>query len=128
MCTTDVYHRCVPQTCTTDMYHKEHIHPWTASLGTGIPGENVHPWTPSLETGISGEKEHRTPSLGGKIRNKTYETNRFCLGIGCWLSGWVNVAFAGFFPIGTLVVNVLGSLLLGFGMQARVILYRSGGG
>ena len=45
-----------------------------------------------------------------------------------WLSGWVNVAFAGFFPIGTLVVNVPGSLLLGFGMQARVILYRSGGG
>ena len=35
-----------------------------------------------------------------------------------WLSGWVDVAFAGFFPIGTLVVNVLGSFLLGFGMQA----------
>ncbi len=35
-----------------------------------------------------------------------------------WLSGWVNAAFAGFFPLGTLVVNVLGSLLLGFGMQA----------
>jgi CrcB protein len=35
-----------------------------------------------------------------------------------WLSGWVNVAFAGFFPLGTLVVNVMGSLLLGFGMQA----------
>ena len=34
-----------------------------------------------------------------------------------WLSGWVNAAFAGFFPLGTLVVNVLGSLLLGFGMQ-----------
>ena len=34
-----------------------------------------------------------------------------------WLSGWVTTAFAGFFPIGTLVVNVLGSLLLGFGMQ-----------
>lgn len=35
-----------------------------------------------------------------------------------WLSGWVTAAFAGFFPLGTLVVNVLGSLLLGFGMQA----------
>lgn len=35
-----------------------------------------------------------------------------------WLSGWVNTAYAGFFPLGTLVVNVLGSLLLGFGMQA----------
>jgi CrcB protein len=35
-----------------------------------------------------------------------------------WLSGWVNTAFAGFFPFGTLVVNILGSLLLGFGMQA----------
>jgi CrcB protein len=35
-----------------------------------------------------------------------------------WLSGWVNAAIAGFFPIGTLVVNVVGSLLLGFGMQA----------
>ena len=35
-----------------------------------------------------------------------------------WLSGWVNLAFTGFFPIGTLVVNVLGSLLLGFGMHA----------
>ncbi len=35
-----------------------------------------------------------------------------------WLSGWVNVAFAGLFPIGTLVVNVLGSLLLGFGIHA----------
>jgi CrcB protein len=35
-----------------------------------------------------------------------------------WLSGWVNVAFAGFFPLGTLVVSVPGSLLLGFGMQA----------
>ena len=35
-----------------------------------------------------------------------------------WLSGWVDVAFGGFFPIGTLVVNVLGSLLLGFGMHA----------
>ena len=35
-----------------------------------------------------------------------------------WLSGWINDASAGFFPLGTLVVNVLGSLLLGFGMQA----------
>jgi CrcB protein len=35
-----------------------------------------------------------------------------------WLSGWVNAAIAGFFPIGTLLVNVVGSLLLGFGMQA----------
>ena len=35
-----------------------------------------------------------------------------------WLSGWVNAAFGGFFPLGTLVVNVLGSLVLGFGMQA----------
>ena len=35
-----------------------------------------------------------------------------------WLSGWVTAAFAGFFPVGTLVVNVVGSLLLGFGMQA----------
>jgi CrcB protein len=35
-----------------------------------------------------------------------------------WLSGWVNAAFVGSFPLGTLVVNVLGSLLLGFGMQA----------
>ncbi len=35
-----------------------------------------------------------------------------------WLSGWVNAAFGGFFPLGTLVVNVLGSLLIGFGMQA----------
>ena len=34
-----------------------------------------------------------------------------------WLSGWVNAAIAGFFPIGTIVVNVVGSLLLGFGMQ-----------
>ena len=34
-----------------------------------------------------------------------------------WLSGWVDETFAGFFPLGTLVVNVLGSLLLGFGMQ-----------
>jgi len=35
-----------------------------------------------------------------------------------WLSGWVTTAFTGFFPLGTLVVNILGSLLLGFGMQA----------
>ena len=35
-----------------------------------------------------------------------------------WLSGWVNTAYAGFFPLGTLIVNVLGSLLLGFGLQA----------
>ncbi len=35
-----------------------------------------------------------------------------------WLSGWVAAAFVGFFPLGTLVVNVLGSLLLGFGMQS----------
>ena len=35
-----------------------------------------------------------------------------------WLSGWVTTASGGFFPLGTLVVNVLGSLLLGFGMQA----------
>ena len=34
-----------------------------------------------------------------------------------WLSGWVDETFAGFFPLGTLVVNVLGSFLLGFGMQ-----------
>ena len=34
-----------------------------------------------------------------------------------WLSGWVDETFVGFFPLGTLVVNVLGSLLLGFGMQ-----------
>ncbi len=35
-----------------------------------------------------------------------------------WLSGWVDAAFGGSFPLGTLVVNVLGSFLLGFGMQA----------
>ena len=35
-----------------------------------------------------------------------------------WLSGWIQVVFAGAFPLGTLTVNVLGSLLLGFGMQA----------
>ena len=35
-----------------------------------------------------------------------------------WLSGWINDAFEGSFPLGTLAVNVLGSLLLGFGMQA----------
>ena len=35
-----------------------------------------------------------------------------------WLSGWVASAFSGFFPLGTLVVNILGSFLLGFGMQA----------
>ena len=35
-----------------------------------------------------------------------------------WLSGWVDETFADFFPLGTLVVNVLGSLLIGFGMQA----------
>jgi CrcB protein len=35
-----------------------------------------------------------------------------------WLSGWVTEAFVSFFPLGTLVVNVVGSLLLGFGMQA----------
>ena len=35
-----------------------------------------------------------------------------------WLSGWVNTAYGGFFPLGTLVVNVLGSLLLGFALQA----------
>ncbi len=35
-----------------------------------------------------------------------------------WLSGWVASAFSGFFPLGTLVVNVLGSFLWGFGMQA----------
>ncbi|MEC9298087.1 MAG: fluoride efflux transporter CrcB [Gemmatimonadota bacterium] len=34
-----------------------------------------------------------------------------------WVSGWVDETFAGFFPLGTLVVNVLGSFLLGFGMQ-----------
>ena len=33
------------------------------------------------------------------------------------LSGWGDETFAGFFPLGTLVVNVLGSFLLGFGMQ-----------
>ena len=33
------------------------------------------------------------------------------------MSGWVDETFAGFFPLGTLVVNVLGSFLLGFGMQ-----------
>ena len=64
-----------------------------------------------------------------------------------WLSGWVNVAFAGFFPIGTPVVNVLGSqvvdeedriqevlpeldTMISGGLvtleKARVILYRSG--
>ena len=35
-----------------------------------------------------------------------------------WLSGWVNAAFGGVFPLGTLVVNVLGSFVLGFGLQA----------
>lgn len=35
-----------------------------------------------------------------------------------WLSGWIQAVFAGVFPLGTLTVNVLGSLLLGFGMQA----------
>lgn len=35
-----------------------------------------------------------------------------------WLSGWVQGAFAGVFPLGTLVVNVSGSFLLGFGMQS----------
>jgi CrcB protein len=34
-----------------------------------------------------------------------------------WLSEWVTTAFAGAFPLGTLVVNVAGSLLVGFGMQ-----------
>ena len=35
-----------------------------------------------------------------------------------WLAGWVQTAFAGVFPLGTLTVNVVGSFLLGFGMQA----------
>ena len=35
-----------------------------------------------------------------------------------WLSGWIDDAFEGSFPFGTLAVNVLGSLLLGFAMQA----------
>ena len=30
-----------------------------------------------------------------------------------WLSGWVTSAFTGFFPLGTLVVNVLGCLVIG---------------
>ena len=38
-----------------------------------------------------------------------------------WLSGWVNTAFTGFFPLGTLVVNLLGSFLLGFGMQTMEV-------
>jgi len=35
-----------------------------------------------------------------------------------WLTGWIQAAFAGVFPLGTLTVNVVGSLLLGFGMQS----------
>jgi len=35
-----------------------------------------------------------------------------------WLAGWIQAAFAGAFPLGTLTVNVVGSFLLGFGMQA----------
>ncbi len=35
-----------------------------------------------------------------------------------WLTGWIHAVFAGVFPLGTLTVNVVGSFLLGFGMQA----------
>jgi CrcB protein len=34
-----------------------------------------------------------------------------------WLSGWIQGVSGGVFPLGTLVVNVVGCLLLGFGMQ-----------
>ncbi len=37
-----------------------------------------------------------------------------------WLSGWVETSFAGVFPLGTLVVNPVGSLL-GFGMQTMEV-------
>jgi CrcB protein len=44
-------------------------------------------------------------------------------------SGWVQTLTGGFFPWGTMAVNLLGSALLGFAMvwqeRARVILYRS---
>ena len=42
-----------------------------------------------------------------------------------WLSRWVTTAFAGFLPLRTLVVNVVGSLLPGFGMQAMRCLISS---
>ena len=35
-----------------------------------------------------------------------------------WLAGWIQTAWASAFPLGTLTVNVVGSFLLGFVMQA----------
>jgi fluoride exporter len=38
------------------------------------------------------------------------------------LSGWVQAAYGGVFPLGTLTVNVVGSFVLGFGMQSMEVL------
>jgi len=39
-----------------------------------------------------------------------------------WLSGWIQGVSGGVFPLGTLVVNIVGCLLLGVGMQGMEVL------
>ena len=39
-----------------------------------------------------------------------------------WISAWIRAAFDGAFPLGTFIVNIVGSFLIGFGLQAMEIL------